>query len=93
MILNTVDYGMNLQEAIDAPRIHQQWLPETTFVEPFALSPDTRRMLTGMGHQIAETSPWSHATGIIVGAPWVGGVSQRRQPVLRRGRSRAAIPG
>ena len=33
VILNTVDYGMDLQEAIDAPRIHQQWLPESTFVE------------------------------------------------------------
>ncbi len=76
VILNTVDYGMSLQEAIDAPRIHQQWLPETTFVEPFALSPDTRRMLTEMGHTFAENSPWSQATGIIVGAPWLGGVSR-----------------
>ena len=76
VILNTVDYGMNLQEAIDAPRIHQQWLPETTFVEPFALSPDTRRMLTDMGHQITETSPWSHAAGIMAGAPWLGGASR-----------------
>src|SRR5204862_87810 len=41
-ILNVIDYGMNIQEAIDAPRFHQQWLPETTNVEPFALSPDTR---------------------------------------------------
>ena len=76
LIINTVDYGMDLQEAIDAPRIHQQWLPETTFVEPFALSPDTRRMLVDMGHQIVEGAPWSHATGIIVGSPWVGGASR-----------------
>jgi gamma-glutamyltranspeptidase/glutathione hydrolase len=76
LILNTVDYGMNLQEAIDAPRIHQQWLPETTFIEPFALSPDTRRMLTDMGHQIVEGAPWSHATGIIIGSPWLGGASR-----------------
>jgi len=76
VILNTVDYGMNLQEAIDAPRIHQQWLPETTFVEPFALSPDTRRILTDMGHTFAESPAWSHATGIIVGAPWLGGASR-----------------
>ena len=75
VILNTVDYGMNLQEAIDAPRIHQQWLPETTFVEPFALSPDTRRMLTDMGHKFTENAPWSHAAGIVVGAPWLGGTS------------------
>ncbi len=76
VILNTVDSGMSLQEAIDAPRIHQQWLPETTFVEPFALSPDTRRMLTEMGHAFAENSAWSQATGIIVGAPWLGGASR-----------------
>jgi gamma-glutamyltranspeptidase/glutathione hydrolase len=76
VILNMVDYGMNLQEAIDAPRIHQQWLPETTFVEPFALSPDTRRMLSEMGHAFAENSAWSQATGIIVGSPWLGGTSR-----------------
>ena len=42
-MLNVIDYGMDIQEAVDAPRIHQQWLPETTSVERFALSPDTRR--------------------------------------------------
>ena len=76
VIVNTVDYGMDLQEAIDAPRIHQQWLPETTFVEPFALSPDTRKLLADMGHRIVEQSTWSHATGIIVGSPWLGGTSK-----------------
>ena len=40
--INVVDYGMDLQEAVDAPRIHQQWLPEATYVELRALSPDTR---------------------------------------------------
>jgi gamma-glutamyltranspeptidase/glutathione hydrolase len=76
VIVNAIDYGMDLQEAIDAPRIHQQWLPETTFVEPFALSPDTRRILTDMGHQIVEGAPWSHATGIVIGSPWLGGASR-----------------
>jgi len=76
VLLNTIDYGMDLQEAIDAPRIHQQWLPETTFVEPYALSPDTRRMLADMGHEIVESVPWSHATGIMIGAPWLGGSSR-----------------
>ena len=32
-ILNVVDYGMNIQEAVDAPRFHQQWLPEATNLE------------------------------------------------------------
>ena len=73
LILNTVDYGMNLQEAVEATRFHQQWLPEATFVEPFALSPDTRRILTDMGHRFIENSPWSQAAGIMVGAPSLGG--------------------
>ena len=76
LILNTVDYGMNLQEAIDAPRIHQQWLPEGTYVEEFALSPDTRRMLADMGHKFTDARPWSHAIGIVVGAPSLGGSAQ-----------------
>ena len=44
-IMNVVDYGMNMQEAVDAPRIHHQWLPDQIFVEPMALSADTRAML------------------------------------------------
>ena len=39
---------MNLQEAIDAPRIHHQWLPDEVLTEPNALSPDTLRILTGI---------------------------------------------
>ncbi|OWK22222.1 hypothetical protein AJ88_16010 [Mesorhizobium amorphae CCBAU 01583] len=44
-IVNVVDHGMNIQEAIDAPRIHHQWLPDTVYVEPFGLSPDTEKLL------------------------------------------------
>ena len=72
-ILNVIDYGMNIQEAIDAPRFHQQWLPETTNVELFALSPDTRKILLGMGHRLADPQPAGHAAGILVGAPSLGG--------------------
>src|SRR5207302_2929745 len=72
-ILNVVDYGMNIQEAVDAPRFHQQWLPETTNVEPFGLSPDTRKILLGMGHRLADPQPAGHAAGILVGAPSLGG--------------------
>jgi gamma-glutamyltranspeptidase/glutathione hydrolase len=68
-ILNVIDYGMNIQEAVDAPRFHQQWLPETTNVESFALSPDTRRILVDMGHKLAAPQPANHIAAIIVGAP------------------------
>jgi gamma-glutamyltranspeptidase/glutathione hydrolase len=72
-ILNLVDYGMSLQEAVDAPRFHQQWLPETTNVENFALSPDTRKILEGMGHKFAGAQPANHVSAILVGAPSLGG--------------------
>ena len=72
-ILNIVDYGMNVQEAADAPRIHHQWLPDVTNVERFALSPDTRKVLEGMGHKFAGPQPANHIAAIIVGAPALGG--------------------
>ncbi len=53
-ILNVVDFQMNIQEAVDAPRIHHQWLPDVTKAEPFALSPDTRRMMEGMGYRFRK---------------------------------------
>ena len=72
-ILNVVDYGMNVQEAVDAPRFHQQWLPDVTNVENFALSPDTRKILTDMGHNLGVPQPANHLAAIIVGAPSLGG--------------------
>lgn len=72
-ILNTVDYGMNLQEAVDAPRFHQQWLPEATNFESFAISPDTRKLLEGMGHKIGNPQPANHVAAILIGAPSLGG--------------------
>lgn len=72
-IINVIDYGMTIQEAVDAPRFHQQWLPEATNVEAFALSPDTRRILEGMGHQLGGPQPANHAAAILVGAPSLGG--------------------
>ncbi|YBV95869.1 gamma-glutamyltransferase [Phyllobacteriaceae bacterium JZ32] len=69
-IINVIDHGMNIQEAIDAPRIHHQWLPDRVYMEPYALSPDTRRLLAGMGHDVGidEDWPiWGEAAGILVG--------------------------
>ena len=72
-IMNMIDYGMNVQEAVDAPRFHQQWLPNPTNLEPFAISPDTRRILEGMGHVFAGAQPANHVAAILVGAPSLGG--------------------
>ncbi|MFT3804871.1 MAG: gamma-glutamyltransferase [Burkholderiaceae bacterium] len=72
-IINVIDYRMNVQEAVDAPRFHQQWLPDVTNVEPYALSPDTAKLLTAMGHNLGEPQPANHLAAILIGAPSLGG--------------------
>ncbi|MFY7928654.1 MAG: gamma-glutamyltransferase, partial [Oligoflexus sp.] len=52
--LNVLVHGMNIQEAIDAPRIHHQWQPDRIFWEPWGINPDTRKILEQMGHKLAE---------------------------------------
>ncbi|MFG1294879.1 gamma-glutamyltransferase [Xanthobacter variabilis] len=63
-ILNVIDHGMNVQEAVDAPRIHHQWLPDVIYAEPYALSPDTVRLLEARGHKVAVQRPWSAVEAI-----------------------------
>ena len=72
-ILNVIDYGMNVQEAVDAPRFHQQWLPDLTNVENFALSPDTRKILEAAGHKLGAPQPANHIAALLIGAPSLGG--------------------
>ncbi|WP_253574674.1 gamma-glutamyltransferase [Bradyrhizobium japonicum] len=72
-MINAIDYGMNAQEAVDMPRIHQQWLPDMTNVENYALSPDTQKILEGMGHKFGPPQPANHLAVIIVGAPSLDG--------------------
>ncbi|HET9027877.1 MAG TPA: gamma-glutamyltransferase [Trueperaceae bacterium] len=64
-IMNVIDHGMDVQEAIDAPRIHHQWLPDVLYAEKYALSADTRAILEAMGHVIQEGGAWGSAEAII----------------------------
>ena len=72
-VINMIDYGMNVQEAVDAPRFHQQWLPDVTNVEVFAISPDTRKILEDKGQRLGNPQPANHVVAIVVGAPTLGG--------------------
>jgi gamma-glutamyltranspeptidase/glutathione hydrolase len=72
-LMNVIDYGMNVQEAVDAPRFHQQWLPDLTNVDSLGISPDTRKILVEMGHQLGNPQPPNHLAAILVGAPSLGG--------------------
>lgn len=78
-ILNVIDHGMNIQEAIDAPRIHHQWLPDKVAMEPFALSRDTMQILAGMGYDIGvdiNWPVWGQAAGILVGGKNIGEIDE-----------------
>src|SRR4029078_9205727 len=52
-IINVIDHDMNIQDAIDSPRIHHQWLPDEVLFEPNGMSPDTRKILDSYGHKFA----------------------------------------
>jgi gamma-glutamyltranspeptidase / glutathione hydrolase len=66
-VINVIDHGMNIQAAIDAPRIHHQWLPDELRYEPFGMSPDTLNILRSYGHKFPD-SPGNiaSATGIMI---------------------------
>jgi gamma-glutamyltranspeptidase/glutathione hydrolase len=66
-ILNVIDFGMNVQEAVDALRYHHQWLPDRILHEPRAFSPDTAQLLRARGHQLNDGWPKDSST-------WVGAV-------------------
>jgi gamma-glutamyltranspeptidase/glutathione hydrolase len=61
-IVNIIDFEMNLQQAIDAPRIHHQWLPDELYYEPFGLSSDTMRALEGRGHKLTLRTAYTGYT-------------------------------
>ena len=66
VITNVIDYGMNIQQAIDFPRIHHQWLPDELVFEPYGLSGDTQRALVALGHKLATPRYLGEAEGIMI---------------------------
>jgi gamma-glutamyltranspeptidase / glutathione hydrolase len=83
IIVNVIDYGMPLQAAVDAPRIHHQWLPDTLAGEPSALSVATVKSLEAMGYTVVALEPWgtgNAAEAIAITAGRFYGASDSRAP-------------
>ncbi len=78
-ILNVVDFGMNAQEAVDAGRMHHQWLPDRLSMERYGFSADTIAKLKAMGHTVTEGGGQGVAEVIVVGKDGVleGGIDGR----------------
>jgi len=77
-MVNLIDYRMSITEAVDAPRIHAQWMPDTLFYEPHALSADTRGALAAKGHQLETMDRWNHVAAILIGGPALGSAPRGR---------------
>jgi gamma-glutamyltranspeptidase/glutathione hydrolase len=58
ILVNVIDFGMSLQAAVDAPRIHHQWLPDTLAGEPMAISDPAKKSLAAMGYEVVALEPW-----------------------------------
>ncbi len=65
VLMGVVDYGMNIQEAVNAPRFHNQWLPDSTSVER-GLSPDTLKLLQEKGQKLTQKGYWGDAECIMI---------------------------
>ncbi|KQN47387.1 gamma-glutamyltransferase [Serratia sp. Leaf50] len=73
--LNVIDFGMPPQEAVNAPRIHHQWLPDEVYYEQRGVSADSLNLLQKMGYKMVEQTPWGAAELIMVGLPGAVGVA------------------
>ncbi|MDE1922062.1 MAG: gamma-glutamyltransferase [Gammaproteobacteria bacterium] len=80
--LNVVDFGMNMQQAVDAPRVHQQWYPDLVFVEPGLLTPAVQSALEGMGYRFKVVQSWGADEAILVNPKTrlLNGANDRRRP-------------
>jgi len=65
-ILNVVEHGMNVKQAIDAPRIHMQWWPDEIFAEPGAFTPTVQSALEAMGYKIRDVHSMGDIAAIVV---------------------------
>lgn len=78
VILNVVDFGMNIQDAIDAPRFHHQWLPDKLYLER-GFSPDTIALLKQRGHEIDAAETVANVNGIVISDGWLSGAWDGRR--------------
>ncbi|MGH9643761.1 MAG: gamma-glutamyltransferase, partial [Terriglobales bacterium] len=65
VLMDVIDFGLNIQEAVNAPRFHHQWLPDEITVED-RLSPDTMNLLRSKGHKLDIKHFWGDGECIMI---------------------------
>ena len=77
ILMGVIDYGLDIQQAVNAPRFHHQWEPDVITMETVGISPDTIKLLEQRGHKVKLEGYWSDGeciavdpkTGELLGAP------------------------
>lgn len=65
-ILNVVEFGMTMQDAVAAPRFHHQWQPDRIYAEKSTFSSEVRAALEAKGHEVAERMPIGRVDAVLV---------------------------
>jgi gamma-glutamyltranspeptidase/glutathione hydrolase len=84
VLLNVVDFGMNVQDAVDFPRIHHQWLPDQLVMER-GFSPDTVALLKARGHQVRMVGGMGEVAAIQARDGWLEGAADPRTEGTAKG--------
>lgn len=66
ILMGVIDYGLDIQQAVNAPRFHHQWQPDVISIEKVGISPDTINLLQARGHKISQDNYWSDGECIAV---------------------------
>jgi gamma-glutamyltranspeptidase/glutathione hydrolase len=77
VLVNLVDFKMNVADAVDFPRFHHQWIPDRLQVER-GFSPDTIERLKSVGHNVEIISHQGEVAAIVVHAGWLEGAADPR---------------
>ncbi|GGO79670.1 gamma-glutamyltransferase [Marinobacterium nitratireducens] len=86
VLMNVIDHNLNIQAAVNAPRIHHQWLPDELRIEQ-GISPDTIALLEGMGHKVVQKPAMGAIQSIMVAEDGTlyGGADPRRSTSSAKG--------
>ena len=85
VITNVIDFKMNLQQAVDFPRFHHQWMPDELRLEDHGFSPDTVALLRKRGHKVVFLEPMARLMAIQLDGEWLLGAADARSEGLTAG--------
>ncbi|MCU1274100.1 MAG: gamma-glutamyltransferase [Bryobacterales bacterium] len=84
VVVNVIDFGMNVADAVDAPRLHHQWMPDVLSMER-GFSPDTVALLKARGHNVKITDAQGEVAAIMTKDGWLEGSADSRTEGTAKG--------